>query len=133
MMFENPWQQEQTNIDGKRELYREFAITHDNTAIYIDRRVPICSRKLRIRIAKGNVQARHLFVLQEIARKCFEAGECTNGKFAGAIAVGDREQVVAQFISHCGIFTSDPGDITLFHSDDDRMLEHTVLFREVVS
>ena len=137
-------QRKQTNIDGKRGLYGKFAITHDDTAIYsngaaawddiyVDRCVPIGSRKLGIRIAKGNVQARHLFVLQEITRKFFQAGERTDSKFAGAIAVGNREQVVAQLIRYPGIFTGDAGDVTVFHSDDDRMLEHTILRREVVA
>src|SRR5712692_7370982 len=129
---------------ARSRLYYKFAITHDDTAIYIDRAaarddiyvdrcVPIGSRKLGIRIAKGNVQARHLFVLQEITRKFFEAGERTDSKFAGAIAVGNREQVVAQLIRYPGIFTGDAGDVTVFHSDDDRMLEHTILRREVVA
>src|SRR5215831_8347895 len=125
-------------------LYGKFAVTHDDTTIdsdgaaswddiYMDRCVPIGSRKLGIRIAKGNVQSRHFFVLQEITRKFFEAGECTDGKFAGAIAVGDREQVVAQLIRYPGIFTGDACDISVFHSDDDRMLEYTILLREVVA
>src|SRR6266704_6687060 len=41
--------------------------------------------------------------------------------------------VVAQFIGHRGIFTSDAAGITVFHSDHDRMLEHTILRREVVA
>src|SRR5215469_7554359 len=107
-------QENQKALFPSISLYGKFAVTHDDTTIYsdgaaswddihVDGCVPISPRKLGIRIAKGDVQTRHFFVLQEIARKFFEAGERTDGKFTGTIAVGDREQVVAQFIRHPGI------------------------------
>src|SRR5947207_9229084 len=84
----------------------EFAIAHDEAAIYFDGAfawndtdmdfcMPVSTRKFGIRVAEGDVQPRHLFILQAVAYQPFVAGERADGKFARAVAVGRGEEVVA--------------------------------------
>jgi len=131
-------------LDLPAGLDDEFAVTHDEQAIDfdgaatgndvdVDGGIPICSGELRVGVAKSNVQAGHLLVLQEVAYEFFETGECANGEFARTVAVGDGEEVVAHLLGHSDILTIDLGDIALLHGDDDGVFQYSVLVREVVA
>src|ERR1700694_1956733 len=88
---------------GFVRLDGEFAVAHDEAAIYFDSAfarndidmdfcMPVSARKFGIRVAEGDMQSRHLFILQEVAYQPLEAGERADSKFARAGAVGCGEE-----------------------------------------
>jgi len=115
----------------------ELTITHDDSSIYfdgttigddiyMDLRIPIGTCELWIRVAKGHMETRHLFVLEQIPDQLFEAGECADSKFPGPIAIGHGEEVVAQIFCDRGILAGDFCNIALLYSDDDRLFQDTI-------
>ena len=59
-------------LDGKCTITHDFMPINLNRAttgndIHMNCSTPICPGELRIRVAKGNMQARHLLILQQIA------------------------------------------------------------------
>src|SRR5579875_7347 len=123
---------------------RKLTIAHDDTAINLDGaaggddinmnlRIPVSPGKLGVGVTEGDVQAGHLLILQQVAGQLFEAGEGADGKFARPIAVGGRKQVVMQFAGQFLVLAADTGDIAAFDSNGNRMLQDTILLREVVA
>ena len=88
--------------------------------------MPVSTRKFGIRVAEGDVQPRHLFILQEVAYQPLEAGERANGKFARAVAVGCGEEIVAHLFRQIRVLAGDIGDIAIFDGDGDGLCEYAV-------
>src|SRR6266852_2798221 len=110
------------------KLYSEFAITHNDPAIDFDSAaawndinmdfsIPIGACELGVWIAKGNMQARHLLILQQVAHKSLETCKRTDGKFSHAVAFGGGEEVIIHFLCQRCILASDVCDIALFYAN----------------
>src|SRR5713101_401050 len=119
------------------KLYSEFAITHNDPAIDFDSAaawndinmdfsIPIGTCELGVWIAKGNMQARHLLILQQVAHKSLETCKRTDGKFSHAVAIGGGEEVIIHFLCQRCILASDVYDVALFYVNHDGMLQYTI-------
>src|SRR5260370_41840638 len=109
------------------KLDSEFAITHNDPAIDFDSAaawndinmdfsIPIGTCELGVWIAKGNMQARHLLILQQVAHKSLETCKRTDGKFSPPLPMGAIEELVIHCLCHSSILATDFCDISLFYS-----------------
>ena len=71
--------------------------------IHMNCSTPICPGELRIRVAKGNMQARHLLILQQITNQPFQTRQRTDSELTGTIAIRRREKIIVDILRDRGI------------------------------